>query len=56
LYISAKLQGDICKISCSLLEKFDGGGKLISVVQFQGVIEVLLISGGVIDETYNFRG
>ena len=30
-----------------LTEKFDGGGKLINVIQFQrGVIEILLISGG----------
>jgi len=33
--------------------KFDGGGKLIKVVQFQGIVEVLLISREVIDETYN---
>jgi len=44
LHISAKVQGVICKTSCSLTEKFDGGGKLINVVQFYGVIEVLLIS------------
>jgi hypothetical protein len=41
-----KTSGGICKTSCWLTEKFDGGGKLINVVQFQGVIEVLLISGG----------
>jgi len=29
-----------------LTEKFDGGGKLINVVQIHGVIEVLLISEG----------
>jgi len=46
LHISAKLQGGICKTSCWLTEDFDGRGKLINVVQFQGVIEVLLISGG----------
>jgi len=33
-------------MSCSLTEKFDGGGKLINVVKFQGVIKVLLISDG----------
>ena len=44
LHISAKLQGGICKTSCWLTEKFDGWGKLINVVQFQGVTEVLLIS------------
>jgi len=38
--------GGICKTSCSLTEKFDGGSKLINAVKFQGVI----------DETYNFRG
>jgi len=31
---------------CSLTEKFDREGKLINVVQFQGVIEVLLTSKG----------
>jgi len=41
---------------CWLTKEFDGGGKLINVVQFRGKTEVLLISGGVIDETYNFRG
>jgi len=30
-------------------------GKLINVIQFRGVIEVLLMSEEVIDETYNFR-
>ena len=35
-----------------LTEKFDGGGKLINVMQFQRVIEVLLISEG---GTYNFK-
>jgi len=45
LHISAKLQGGICKTSCSLTEKFDGMSKLINVVQFKRVIEVLLISG-----------
>jgi len=35
LHISAKLQGGICKTSCWLTEEFDGGGKLINVVQFQ---------------------
>ena len=43
---NAKLQGGICKTSCWLTEEFDGEGKLINVVQFQGEIEVLLISGG----------
>ena len=28
--------GGICKTWCSLTDKFDGGGKLINVVQFQG--------------------
>jgi len=46
LHISAKLQRGICKTSCSVTKKFDGGGKLINVVQFQGAIEVLLISRG----------
>jgi len=35
LHISAKLHGGICKTSCWLTEEFDGGGKLINVVQFQ---------------------
>ncbi|RHN60458.1 hypothetical protein MtrunA17_Chr4g0026031 [Medicago truncatula] len=48
LHISAKLQGGICKTSCSLTEKFDGRGKLTNVVKFQGVIEVLLISENLI--------
>ena len=33
-------------MSCWLTKEFDGGGKLINVVQFHGIIEVLLISGG----------
>jgi len=37
-------RGGICKTSHSLTEKFDGRGKLINVVKFQGVIEVLLFS------------
>jgi len=41
-----KTYGGICETWCWLTEEFDGGGKLINVVQFQGVIEVLLISGG----------
>jgi len=31
-------------MSCSLIEKFDGEGKLINVVKFQGIVEILLIS------------
>jgi len=46
LQISAKLQGGICKSSCWLTEKFDRGGKLINVVQFQRVIKILLILKG----------
>jgi len=47
LHISAKYQGgDIYKTSCWLTEEFDGGGKLTNVVQFQEVIEVLLMSEG----------
>ena len=46
LHISAKLHGGICKTSCWLTEVFDTWDKLINVVQFQGVIEVLLMSGG----------
>jgi len=46
LNISAKLQGGICKTWCWLTEKFDGEGKLINVMQFQGVIKILLISEG----------
>ena len=56
LHISAKLQGGICKTSCWLTEKFDGGGKLINVVQFQGGNWSFVNFRGVIDETYNFRG
>jgi len=41
-----KTSGDICKTSCWLTEDFNGWGKLINVVSFQGVIEVLLMSGG----------
>jgi len=41
-----KTSGGICKTSCWLTEKFDRGGKLINVVQFQWVIKVLLISKG----------
>jgi len=32
-------------MSCWLTEQFDGGGKLISVMQFERVIKVLLMSG-----------
>ena len=56
LHISAKLQGGICKTSCWLTEEFDGGGKLINVVQFQGGDWSFVNFRGVIDETYNFRG
>jgi len=31
-----KTSGGICKTSYWLIEEFDGGGKLINVVQFQG--------------------
>jgi len=41
-----KTSGGICKTSCLLTEEFDGGGKLTNVVQFQGIIEVLLILEG----------
>jgi len=40
-----KTLGGICKTLCGLTEDFDGGGKLINVVQFQEIIEVLLILG-----------
>jgi len=36
LHINAKLYGGICKTSYSLTGKFDGGGKLVNIVQFQG--------------------
>ena len=41
-----KTSEGICKTSCWLTEKFDERGKLINVMQFRRVIEVLLISGG----------
>ena len=56
LHISAKLEGGICKTSCSLTEKFNGGGKLINVVQFQGGNWSFVNVRGWIDETYNFKG
>jgi len=55
LHISAKLYGGICKTSCWLTEEFDGGDKLINVVQFQGGNWNFVNFRGVIDETYNFR-
>jgi len=51
-----KTSGGICKTSCSLTEKFDGGGKLINVVQFQEGNWSFVDFKGVIDETYNFKG
>ena len=56
LHISVKLQRSICKTSCWLTEEFDGGGKLINVVQFQGGNWSFVNFREVIDETYNFRG
>jgi len=56
LHISAKLQEGICKMSCWLTEEFDGGGKLINVVQFQGGNWSFVNFRGVIDEPCNFRG
>jgi len=55
LHISAKFQGVFDHNRKQLTEKFNGGGKLINVMQFYGVIEVLLILRGVIDKTYNLR-
>jgi len=49
-----KTSGGICKTSCWLTEKFDRGGKLINVVQFQGGNWSFVNFRGVIDETYNF--
>jgi len=43
-------------MSCWLTEEFDGGGKLINVVQFQGDNWSFVNFRGVIDETYNFMG
>jgi len=40
----------------SLNEEFDGGSKLINIVQFQTVNWSFVNFKGVIDETYNFRG
>jgi len=56
LHISAKLQGGICKTSCSLTEKFDGWGKLINIVQFQESNWCFVNFRELIDETYNFKG
>jgi len=50
-----KISGGICKTSCWLTEKFNGGGKLINVVQFQGGNWSFVNFREVIDETYNFR-
>jgi len=55
-YINFQVQGAFCKTSCWLTEEFDRGGKLINVVQFQGVIEVFVNVKEIIDETYNFEG
>ena len=52
LHISAKFQGVFAKHH---VQKFDGGGKLINVVQFQGGNWSFVNFKGVIDETYNFR-
>ena len=46
LHISAKLQSDICKTSCWLTEEFDGGVNWLTLCNFRGLIEVLLILGG----------
>jgi len=43
LHISAKFQGVFDHNRKQLTEKFNRGGKLINVMQFQGI--VLLISG-----------
>jgi len=56
LHISVKLRDGICKMSCWLTEEFDGGGKLINVVQFQGGNWSFVNFKSVIDETYNFMG
>jgi len=56
LHISAKFQGVFDHNRKQLTEKFDGGGKLINVMQFQGGNWNFVNFRGVIDETYNFRG
>jgi len=38
--------GVICSYYVDLTDEFDGGGKLINIMQFQRIIEVLLISRG----------
>ena len=42
-------------MSCWLTKKFDGGGKLINIVQFQRGNWSFVNVREVINETYNFR-
>jgi len=51
-----KTLGGICKTSCWLTEIFDGGGKLINVVQFQMGNWSFVNFRRIIDETHNFKG
>jgi len=41
-----KTSGGICKTLCWLIIKFDGGVNWLTLCNFRGVIEVLLISEG----------